>query len=404
MALSLALTSPPSVMSFDDSVAFALAHHPSLRAAGWEERASEGAMAYSRAQAWPQLVGNASAYHASQRSSVTFAQDALAASLQLTVPLLAPQTWGDWTHAQTAVRVQRQHTLQTRRSLAIGVAQTYFDVVLAARLVEVGSNAVEQGRAHFNYAHTRFVGGVGTQLDELRADQDLAQSQSIAVSAADNLLQMQAALGVSMGAEQAVGTEAVQALAVRRDLPDQADDIEARADVQEAVAALGAAQQIEDDNWRDYSPSLLARGEPFWAHPSTPILPNWGWSASIALSVPFYDGGVRYGWARERHALAEERRATLAMVRRVARSEVRAARATFELAGQAHEVARRASLAAHESVSLATQAYRSGSTDNLAVIDAQRSDRDAATGVAIAEDALLRAHLAYLAAVGMFPP
>ena len=403
-ALCVALVSPPEVVSFDAAVAFALEHHPSLRAATWEEAAAEGAMVNVRALAWPQLLGFATVYHLSQPSSVTLKQDAVVASLTLTVPLLALQQWGDWTHAQTTVRVQKQRTQQTRRSLAINAAQAYFDVVLAARLVEVGNNAVEQGQAHFAYAHTRFVGGVGTQLDELRADQDLAQSQSIRVSAQDSLIERQAALGVAMGADQGVGAEAVQSIAIRRDLVAQNDDIEARADVQEALEAQAAAQQIEDDDWRDYMPSLLVRGEPFFVHPATPILPNWGWSASITLSVPFYDGGARYGLAHQRHGANRQSQRALTLVRRIARSEVRAARAAFELANQAHEVAKRASGAAHDAVALATQAYRGGSTDNLAVIDAQRSDRDAATGVAIAEDAVLRAHLAYLASVGMFPP
>ena len=48
-------------------------------------------------------------------------------------------------------------------------------------------------------------------------------------------------------------------------------------------------------------------------------------------------------------------------------------------------------------------AFREGATTNIEVIDAQRRARDAGTAAAIAEDAVRRARLELLVALGRFP-
>jgi outer membrane protein TolC len=52
---------------------------------------------------------------------------------------------------------------------------------------------------------------------------------------------------------------------------------------------------------------------------------------------------------------------------------------------------------------ITTTAFEVGATTNLEVIDAQRSARDAETIATLAEDAVRRAHLDLLVALGRFP-
>ena len=58
---------------------------------------------------------------------------------------------------------------------------------------------------------------------------------------------------------------------------------------------------------------------------------------------------------------------------------------------------------AAEVLTITNTAFEAGATTNLEVIDAQRSARDAETSVAIAEDAVRRARLDLLTALGRFP-
>ena len=52
---------------------------------------------------------------------------------------------------------------------------------------------------------------------------------------------------------------------------------------------------------------------------------------------------------------------------------------------------------------ITTTAFELGATTNIEVIDAQRSARDTATIAALADDAIRRAKLDLLVALGLFP-
>ena len=52
---------------------------------------------------------------------------------------------------------------------------------------------------------------------------------------------------------------------------------------------------------------------------------------------------------------------------------------------------------------ITTTAFEVGATTNIEVIDAQREARDAETAAALAEDAVRRARLDLLVALGRFP-
>ena len=65
--------------------------------------------------------------------------------------------------------------------------------------------------------------------------------------------------------------------------------------------------------------------------------------------------------------------------------------------------ARDAANAANEVLKITIIAFEAGSTTNLEVIDAQRSQRDVEAVVAIAEDSVRQARLDLLVALGRFP-
>jgi outer membrane protein TolC len=54
-------------------------------------------------------------------------------------------------------------------------------------------------------------------------------------------------------------------------------------------------------------------------------------------------------------------------------------------------------------VDIVNVSFRAGAATNIEVIDAERRARDADTQVAVAEDALRRARLELLIALGQFP-
>jgi len=121
------------------------------------------------------------------------------------------------------------------------------------------------------------------------------------------------------------------------------------------------------------------------------------------LTLPLYDGGLRYGQEHEREALAGEARLSVEATLRQAKSDVRTAFEEIREADVALDQARQSSAFAKHALDLANLAYRAGATTNLEVIDAERQARDAETQEAIAEDAAREARLDLLAASGRFP-
>jgi len=65
--------------------------------------------------------------------------------------------------------------------------------------------------------------------------------------------------------------------------------------------------------------------------------------------------------------------------------------------------AQAAAAQANAVVQITDTAFRVGATTNIELIDAQRGARDADTAGAIAEDAVRRARLEVLVAIGRFP-
>src|SRR5262249_4931606 len=153
------------------------------------------------------------------------------------------------------------------------------------------------------------------------------------------------ALGVALGVDHPVDA---------RDEPSFAapapggTDLNGRADIAFAGRAVWAAQRGNKDAWRDYLPTLSASFQPFYQNPATPTVPEWGWQAQLALALPLYDGGLRYGQALERSAALSAAHARYDLAVRQARADERTAHAAVEGADVALRKARSAATLAHE--------------------------------------------------------
>ena len=79
------------------------------------------------------------------------------------------------------------------------------------------------------------------------------------------------------------------------------------------------------DSYADYLPFLSAVVTPFASTYASLSSPTTGWQAQLVLTVPFFDGGFRYGAHDERAALLDESRIALDGALRQARSDVRTA-------------------------------------------------------------------------------
>ena len=409
---------PAETLTFDGAVEQALTRNPQLMVAVQELKRAQAVLEEARAPSLPTLTAGGSYTRVEQDrrlpgttapngtvtpGSIVVPADQVNANLLLTVPLVTPSRWVQWSHAKDNVTVARLSVDDVRRQLAFTTGRTYLAIIAQHRVVEVAVRARNAARAHYEFAHQRYVGGFGTRVDEVRAAQEVAADESQLQSSVTQLARLRESLGVLAGVDHPIDAQDVQ-LPVPPSMQDSLHDaLTLRADVRLLHERLRAAKHQEKDNWADYTPALLGTLSPFAQWPATTSLPNYGFQAQLLLSWTIYDGGLRYGLGKERSTVAREAEANVQGEERQALSDVRTADEEVRRSNAALLAARDAARLAGESLSLVNLAYRAGASTNIEVIDAERAARDADTSVAVAEDAWRQATLDLLIASGRFP-
>src|ERR671935_1326729 len=327
LAAILALAAPALAqerITLQEAVRRAIARNPTALIAEQEIRRAEGILKEARAPALPLLTANGVGTRLDSAratsSGVLVARESLAANLQLSLPLIAPQRWLAWAHAGEQVDIARTSLEDARRIVGVATARAYLAVMAQHRLVQITTQARDSARAHLEDAHARFEVGSGNRLDEVRAGQDLAADESQRAQAEANLVRAREALGVLVGADGPIEVEEQLALPAP---PAPAEALreaeENRPDVRASHQRAEAARKVLRDSWADYLPLLSAVVQPFYNSPATVTQPQTGWQAQLVLTIPLFDGGTRYGLQRERSALYEESKAQLEGLLRQAR-------------------------------------------------------------------------------------
>jgi outer membrane protein TolC len=390
------------------ALAEALSRELRVRLAQSDVARARALLQSARAGYLPTLVGHASYTRLDKErrtpGGLTAGRDQLGLDVTLNVPVFAPKAWNDASYASANAQVAERDLEDVRRTVAITTAQAYLTVLAQHRGIEVTQRAVDNASAHYQFAHQRWQGGIGNQVDDVRAAQELASSNAQLERASASLYAAEEALGVMLGRDGALDVdpefELPTAPAVEQGLREAR---ERRSDVIADRAALAAQKSLIDDNWAEYAPLLLAQAQPFYHTPPTVALPRTGWQVQLLLSLPFYDGGARYGTIAQREAVLTARQAQLETTLRQASSEVRVGFDAARHADAALLPAKQAAGFAAQALQFASLAYEAGASTNIEVVDAERRARDADSAVVAAEDAARQARVQLLAATGHFP-
>ncbi len=409
IALLLAAAPADQKISLEEAVKRALQRSPTVQVAQEEINRAEGLLREVRSASFPTLYGNGvytrlDSARLSTTNTVVIPQNQLQANLSLSLPLLAPQRWVQWKHAGENVDVARFSAEDVRRSVAVSTARAYLAVFAQHRLVAINELSVANARDHLEFAKARFEAGSGNRLDVVRAGQETATASSQVANAQLGLSRAKEALGVLVADEGPIDT--LEQVPLPAPPTPEAALQEAqvqRRDVKAAERRLEAAGNVLHDSYADYLPLLTANVSPFVQSTATLTSPTSGWQASLVLSIPFFDGGLRYGQERERSALAAEAKSQLDGLLRQARSEVRIAFDAVQRADEALVAAQEASRLSREALEITQLAYKEGATNDLDVVDAERRARDADSQALVSEDAARQARIDLLTASGRFP-
>lgn len=399
---------PVEALTFDGAVQRALARNPTMKEAAEEVRRFHALMEQVRAASLPTLTAGGTYtrldHDRVQNGIIIDAKGSLYADVQLNAPLIYPHGWVQWGEAGDQVDVAKANELEVRRTLAVSTARAYLAIITQRLLLATAKTARDNAKAHYEFTRAQREGGVGNRLDEVRAAQEFTTDEVNVQNQAVALVRAREALGVFVATEGPIDAAddwaPVEMPAFNAALTD-AEKV--RPDVLADERASRAADRTVHDAWADYVPYLNLIAFPFYENPPTLSLPKTGWQAELVLTVPIYDGGLRYGQEHQRKALANEAHLNAEQTLRQARSDVRVAFEEMQRADIALDQATQSAAFAKRALELANIAYRAGATTNLEVIDAERQARDASDQAAIAEDAAREARLDLLAASGRFP-
>ena len=273
-------------MTFEAAVQRAIEQNPTV------EQAAEGIL---RAEAILRQVGSSSLPSLSATFNTTViapltefsgtsivprTQTQTAASLA--VPLLTPVAWAQRSQAADQVFVSRQSALDVRRQVAVATAEAYLRILAFRRVLDLNERARDSAKEHFDFANQRFLGGIGSRLNMLRAQQELTSDEARVEEARLVIRRAQEALGVLVAVDGPV--DAADDPTFEAPAEDESA-VYNRADLQLLVSREAAAQRVLDDSWRDYLPSVTALFAPQLLAPSGLFANSWLWRARRCCSA-----------------------------------------------------------------------------------------------------------------------
>jgi outer membrane protein TolC len=337
--------------------------------------------------------------------------NSLSAQGLVTQPLIAFEAWHSIGTSRANERAKELSFEDMKRTIALNVANAIIGVVTAERVAELNRVGTRNALERLDIAQKKHALGSASILDIVRAQQDVESARATLVTGDESLLQAREALGLALGIPTQVGvTKDLKMDGLVQSAIDSckvAPSVEQRADVAAARARLYVAKRNVDDVYYQFLPTVTA--ESTLAYTNAGIIDNQAttatttWNILGVLSVPLWDGGVRYGSLRQMRALEDEALQSLESLRRQAIIQVEQARRDVGVAEQARKVAASARALAAENDRLTRVGYIEGQGTSLELVVAAAGLREADITLALREFDLVKARVLAVLALANCP-
>jgi multidrug efflux system outer membrane protein len=196
-----------------------------------------------------------------------------------------------------------------RRQIALSVVSTMLATLSASRVAELNRVGLRSALERLQLTQARLQFGQGTPLDVDRASADVAAARRLIIDGDENLKRAREALGSVIGSREPVSVvasldlEAFEQAVVRT--CNLNDDIENRPDVRAARERVLLSRRTVTSALLAPLPTIGVVAQATYM--SAPVLaPNGTFALEAVLTIPFYDGGYRYGQLRDAHAVEDQ--------------------------------------------------------------------------------------------------
>jgi outer membrane protein, multidrug efflux system len=315
-----------------------------------------------------------------------------------TLPIVAPRAWNAIRTANVNVGLAEEILADTRRIIVEKAASSVVAVVAAERIAEVNRAGLRSALERSALAKRRTAIGGGTNLDVVRADQDLEAARALIVTGDESLRQARESLGLALGWPEQVGVEPSLRLdTIVTDAGRQCHrlaDVDQRPDIVAARTRVELAEQVRRDATYGFLPTLSAESQA--ATTSADVSPTQFptvWTVQGLLAWNLWDGGARYAQLERGAALRRTAEANLEGARRDLGIAVKRADRAVDVASASRDIALRARDLTIEQERLTRVAFTAGTGTSLELVTAAAQLRAQEVQLTLREYDLVRARL-----------
>lgn len=323
--------------------------------------------------------------------------DALTGNLQLVQPLLATRTWHAIATAKIGEQSARLSLQELKRTLTRDTASTVVAVITNERIAELNRVGLKNALELLALVRAKSANGEGTSLDVERAKQEVEAARAKVVAGDESLEQARESLGLALGSAEPIGVsrdlnlDAWAKAAQARCRP--ASQLRQRADIAVLSKQLEIARRNVTDVKHQFVPTVDLRSTLSSTSIDTGAQPRTLWNIQAVLTVPFWEGGARYGNLRLARAEVEQADARLQAGQRAAAIEVNRARRSVSVAHKNAEVAEQSRKTAANIDAMTRKMFDAGLATSLELVVAASALREAEITLALREFDLVRARL-----------
>jgi outer membrane protein len=379
------------LLTLDQALREAQAHHPQLQAAHAQTDAAAARIREARASLLPQVAGSASYVRTEGSSTSTTVSSTGATSIlpgirgdnYYSAGLSANQliydfgqTTGRWNAAKATFRSQEE----TERNFAVQVGfnlrSAYYSAAAARALLKVAQETLQNQEAHLRQIQGFVEAGTRPEIDLAQARTDRANAKVQLINAevayeTDKALLNQA-MGVERDTQYEVGEPAVVAIAGEDGTTDAllTEALKARPDLLSLARQIDAQELTIRSIQGGYAPALNAGASLVESGPALDQL-SWGFRGLLSLNWQLFGGGITDAQVREARATTATLRAQFEIQRQQVRADVEQARLGVRAARGAIEAAHEAATNARVRLTLAEGRYQAGVGTVIELGDAQ---------------------------------
>lgn len=287
--------------------------------------------------------------------------------------------------------------LDVRRRVSQRLATALVAVVAAERVAELNRVGLGQALERAQLSQRTFELGRATELDVVRARQDVAVARSALIAGDEQLRGAREALGVAFGVDEQLGVQrSFKMDGILDELKSQCRPLgasELRADEEAAAASVESARLRTSQAKATKLPTLDLSSTLFAATTDPDFARIGSWSISAVLSVPLWEGGLRQAQVKERVALEADAQAVSEEVRRTARFEMTRARRAVSVAESLVTVATEARTLAERLDTMTRRSFEIGRATSLELVQSAVALRQAELALALRQFEWMQARL-----------